>query len=50
VVGGGAPPDAQAIYKTLDPVMLAVLTNPQANIPGLLSTAASQVNQLLANG
>jgi ABC-type glycerol-3-phosphate transport system substrate-binding protein len=49
-VGRGEPVDAQAVYKTLDPVMLAVLTNPKANISGLLSTAASQVNQLLANG
>ena len=29
----GEPTDAQAVYKTLDPVMLAVLTNPNANIP-----------------
>jgi ABC-type glycerol-3-phosphate transport system substrate-binding protein len=47
--GMGEPPDAQAIYKTLDPVMLAVLTDPNANISSLLSTAASQVNQILAN-
>ena len=43
------PADAQAVYKTLDPVMLAVLTQPSANISQLLSGAASQVNQLLAN-
>ena len=48
--GKGEPVDAQALYKTLDPVMLAVLTNPKANISGLLSTASSQVNQILANG
>jgi ABC-type glycerol-3-phosphate transport system substrate-binding protein len=48
--GRGEPVDAQAIYNTLDPVMLAVLTNPKANIPGLLSTATTQVNQILANG
>ena len=45
----GEPVDAQAVYKTLDPVMLAVLTQPSANISQLLSGAASQVNQLLAN-
>jgi ABC-type glycerol-3-phosphate transport system substrate-binding protein len=45
----GEPVDAQAVYKTLDPVMLAVLTNPNANISQLLSTATSQVNQILAN-
>jgi ABC-type glycerol-3-phosphate transport system substrate-binding protein len=45
----GEPVDAQAVYKTLDPVMLAVLTNPAANINSLLSAAASQVNQILAN-
>jgi ABC-type glycerol-3-phosphate transport system substrate-binding protein len=47
--GMGEPRDAQAVYKTLDPVMLSVLTNPNANIGNLLSTAASQVNQILAN-
>jgi ABC-type glycerol-3-phosphate transport system substrate-binding protein len=45
----GEPPDAQAVYKSLDPVMLAVLTEPNANISQLLSGAASQVNQILAN-
>jgi ABC-type glycerol-3-phosphate transport system substrate-binding protein len=48
--GMGEPTDAQAVYKTLDPVMLAVLTNPNANIAQLLKSAASQVNQILANG
>jgi ABC-type glycerol-3-phosphate transport system substrate-binding protein len=47
--GMGEPPDAQAIYKTLDPVMLAVLTEPNANIPALLKTATNNVNTLLAN-
>jgi ABC-type glycerol-3-phosphate transport system substrate-binding protein len=47
--GMGEPADAQAVYKTLDPVMLAVLTNPKANISQLLSAASSQVNQILAN-
>jgi ABC-type glycerol-3-phosphate transport system substrate-binding protein len=46
--GMGEPVDAQAVYKTLDPVMLAVLTQPNANIPKLLANAASQVNQILA--
>jgi len=45
----GEPVDAQAVYKTLDPVMLAVLTNPNANISQLLVTATGQVNQILAN-
>jgi len=45
----GEPADAQAVYKTLDPVMLAVLTNPNANISQLLAGATSQVNQILAN-
>jgi hypothetical protein len=45
----GEPVDAQAVYKTLDPVMLSVLTSPNANISGLLSGAASQVNQILAD-
>jgi len=48
--GMGEPVDAQAVYKTLDPVMLAVLTNPNADISKLLSTASGQVNQILANG
>ena len=48
--GMGEPVDAQAVYKTLDPVMLAVLTNPSADIGKLLSTASGQVNQILANG
>jgi ABC-type glycerol-3-phosphate transport system substrate-binding protein len=47
--GDGEPTDAQAVYKTLDPVMLAVLTEPNANIPALLKTAASNVNTILAN-
>jgi ABC-type glycerol-3-phosphate transport system substrate-binding protein len=45
----GEPVDAQAVYKTLDPVMLGVLTNPNPNISQLLATATSQVNQILAN-
>ena len=48
--GDGEPTDAQAVYKTLDPVMLAVLTEPNVNIPALLKTAAANVNTILANG
>ena len=47
--GDGEPTDAQAVYKTLDPVMLAVLTEPNANIPDLLKTASGNVNTILAN-
>jgi hypothetical protein len=43
------PVDAQAVCKTLDPVMLSVLTNPNANITQLLAAATGQVNQILAN-
>ncbi|HJY60088.1 MAG TPA: extracellular solute-binding protein [Streptosporangiaceae bacterium] len=45
----GQPADDQALYKSLDPVMLAVLTNPNANIPQLLAGATTAVNQILAN-
>jgi ABC-type glycerol-3-phosphate transport system substrate-binding protein len=45
----GEPVDAQAVYKTLDPVMLAVLTQSNANIKALLKTAAGNVNTILAN-
>jgi ABC-type glycerol-3-phosphate transport system substrate-binding protein len=47
--GDGEPYDAQAVYKTLDPVMLAVLTEPNVNIPALLKSAAANVNTILAN-
>ncbi|HTU76917.1 MAG TPA: extracellular solute-binding protein [Trebonia sp.] len=47
--GDGEPTDAQAVYKSLDPVMLAVLTEQNANIPALLKTAAANVNTILAN-
>ena len=43
----GEPYDAQAVYKTLDPTMLAVLTEPNVNIPALLKTAATNVDTLL---
>src|ERR1700691_1671900 len=39
--GDGEPLDAQAVYKTLDPVMLAVLSEPNVNISQLLKTAAA---------
>ena len=47
--GVGEPLDAQAVYHALDPVMLAVLTEPNANIPALLKTATTDVNAILAN-
>jgi hypothetical protein len=47
--GDGEPLDAQAVYKTLDPVMLAVLTEPNADISSLLKTAAANVNTILSN-
>jgi ABC-type glycerol-3-phosphate transport system substrate-binding protein len=47
--GDGEPLDAQAVYKTLDPVMLAVLTEPNVNMSDLLKTAAANVNTILAN-
>jgi ABC-type glycerol-3-phosphate transport system substrate-binding protein len=47
--GVGEPLDAQAVYHTLDPVMLAVLTDPTANIASLLKTATTNVNAILAN-
>lgn len=43
----GEPSDAQAVYKTLDPMMLAVLTEPNVNIPALLKTSATNVDTLL---
>jgi ABC-type glycerol-3-phosphate transport system substrate-binding protein len=43
----GEPIDAQAVYKTLDPMMLAVLTEPNVNIPALLKKSATDVDTLL---
>jgi ABC-type glycerol-3-phosphate transport system substrate-binding protein len=43
----GEPLDAQAVYKSLDPTMLAVLTEPNANIPALLKAAAANTNDVL---
>ncbi len=41
------PPQAQAIYAILDGAMSAVLTQPNANINDLLSTANKQIQTLL---
>ncbi|AVZ75732.1 sugar-binding protein [Streptomyces lunaelactis] len=49
VKGKAEPPKAQEIYKVLDNVMSGVLTNKNADVNKLLSTAESQVNQILAN-
>ncbi|MFC4608320.1 extracellular solute-binding protein [Streptomyces maoxianensis] len=49
VKGKAEPPKAQEIYKVLDNVMSAVLTNESADVAELLSTAETQVNQILAN-
>jgi len=43
----GEPLDAQAVYKTLDPMMLAVLTERNVNIPALLKKSATNVTTLL---
>ncbi|MFJ8694200.1 extracellular solute-binding protein [Streptomyces roseolilacinus] len=49
VAGKAEPPKAQEVYKILDNVMSGLLTNKDADIDKLLSTAEAQVNQLLAN-
>jgi ABC-type glycerol-3-phosphate transport system substrate-binding protein len=49
VPGKVEPANAQEIYKVLDNTVSAVLTDKNANIPQLLSTAETQVNQVLAN-
>ncbi|GAA1373242.1 extracellular solute-binding protein [Streptomyces beijiangensis] len=49
VIGKAEPPKAQEIYKVLDNVMSGVLTNKNADAGKLLSTAETQVNQILAN-
>jgi multiple sugar transport system substrate-binding protein len=43
------PPQAQAIYAQGDKAMDAVLTNPGADLQGLLDTFKNQVNSILAN-
>ncbi|MFE2545196.1 extracellular solute-binding protein [Actinacidiphila glaucinigra] len=49
VPGKAEPAKAQEIYKVLDNVMSGVLTNKNADAAKLLSTAETQVNQVLAN-
>ncbi|WP_329124004.1 extracellular solute-binding protein [Streptomyces sp. NBC_01465] len=49
IVGKAEPVKAQEIYKVLDNVMSGVLTNKNADAGKLLSTAETQVNQILAN-
>jgi ABC-type glycerol-3-phosphate transport system substrate-binding protein len=44
------PPNAQKLYTVLDTVMSGVLTDKNADIDKLLSTAESQADQLLAAG
>jgi hypothetical protein len=44
------PPQAQAVYAVLDAAMSSVLTQPNADIPGLLKTAETKVNSLLSQG
>jgi ABC-type glycerol-3-phosphate transport system substrate-binding protein len=46
----GEPPNAQKLYTVLDTVMSGVLSDKNANIGKLLSTAETQANQLLAAG
>ncbi|MFH8440618.1 extracellular solute-binding protein [Streptomyces sp. NPDC018026] len=48
VPGMAEPPKAQEVYKVLDNVMSGLLTNEDADIDKLLSTAEQQVNQVLA--
>ncbi|MGW6274981.1 MULTISPECIES: extracellular solute-binding protein [unclassified Streptomyces] len=49
VAGKAEPPKAQEVYKVLDTLMSAVLTNKDADADKLLKTAEQQVNQVLAN-
>lgn len=49
VTGKAEPPKAQEVYKVLDTLMSAVLTNKDADADKLLKTAEQQVNQVLAN-
>jgi ABC-type glycerol-3-phosphate transport system substrate-binding protein len=48
VKGTIEPPNAQQVYAALDSVMQAVLTDKNANIDQLLSSAESKVNSVLA--
>jgi multiple sugar transport system substrate-binding protein len=45
--GNAEPPNAQAVYADLDKVMSEVLTNKNADIPGLLKSHAASVSVLL---
>lgn len=49
VAGKAEPPKAQEVYKVLDNVMSALLTDKDADIDKLLATAETQVNQVLAH-
>ena len=44
----GEPPNAQKLYTVLDTVMSGVLSNKNADVDKLLSSAEQQANQLLA--
>jgi ABC-type glycerol-3-phosphate transport system substrate-binding protein len=46
----GEPPNAQKLYTVLDTVMSGVLSDKNADVAKLLSSAESQANQLLAAG
>ncbi|WP_399893032.1 extracellular solute-binding protein [Streptomyces sp. BBFR51] len=48
VPGMAEPPKAQEVYKVLDNVMSGILTNEDADVDKLLSSAEQQVNQVLA--
>ncbi|MFH9729718.1 extracellular solute-binding protein [Streptomyces sp. NPDC017260] len=48
VPGKAEPPKAQEVYKVLDNVMSGILTNEDADVDKLLSTAEQQVDQVLA--
>jgi hypothetical protein len=48
IKGSLEPPSAQQVYALLDGVMQAVLTDRNANIDQLLSSAESKVNSVLA--
>ncbi|MDQ1484391.1 MAG: hypothetical protein QOJ62_84 [Actinomycetota bacterium] len=47
--GNVEPPQAQAIYKTLDGIMSAILTNKSADPQKLLDQYSAQVDKILAN-
>ncbi|MFD5769645.1 ABC transporter substrate-binding protein [Streptomyces sp. NPDC127049] len=49
VPGKAEPPKAQELYKILDDVMSGVLTDRDADIDKLLTTAEARVNRLLAD-